>query len=335
MRATASTCFWKAFLSTRGGYRVGIPRVPLGDLYEGCRKALAAQGGEVHAARRCARISRDGWARDGVEKEDGAVETADYYLAAVPQDVLPELLPAEVVEREPVFSKLRNLQDFADYRSASVVRSHRDERAVSHAARQHDAVGVQQDAIVWRRRGGRRAISATRDQRVVQSGHAFAPGNYRSVPGRAARGSSRDSRSHAGEGNRREGNVRDVFARAWIGPVASRAKKSARGIISCRRLDMPRAGRPQWREPFAAVTWLPKRFSPMLERHGNFCSRICARKDWLACGPAICRQQRTHGFCPATSDDSEYSQVCRIFDLHVSFQSMIEHPPGGFLGAEV
>src|SRR5271169_5085208 len=29
--------FWKAFLSTRGGYRVGIPSVPLGELYDGCK----------------------------------------------------------------------------------------------------------------------------------------------------------------------------------------------------------------------------------------------------------------------------------------------------------
>jgi squalene-associated FAD-dependent desaturase len=101
--------FWKAFLSTRGGYRVGIPRVPLGELYEGCRGALDAQGGEVQlrAAVRGFLIV-DGRV-EGLEREDGSVETADYYLAAVPQDVLPELLPAEVVEREPVFLNLRNL----------------------------------------------------------------------------------------------------------------------------------------------------------------------------------------------------------------------------------
>jgi squalene-associated FAD-dependent desaturase len=101
--------FWKAFLSTRGGYRVGIPRVPLGELYEGCRKALDAQGGEVQL-RAGVRgfLVMDGRV-EGLEREDGSVETADYYLAAVPQDVLPELLPAEVVEREPVFLSLRNL----------------------------------------------------------------------------------------------------------------------------------------------------------------------------------------------------------------------------------
>jgi len=102
--------FWKAFLSTRGGYRVGVPRVPLGELYEGCRRALARRGGEVRL-RAGVRgfLVADGRA-DGVDREDGSVETADYYVAAVPQDALPELLPPEVVEGEPVFANLGNLK---------------------------------------------------------------------------------------------------------------------------------------------------------------------------------------------------------------------------------
>jgi zeta-carotene desaturase len=102
--------FWKAFLSTRSGYRVGIPCVPLGELYEGCRKALAEQGGEVQLRAGVRGFLVVDGRVDGLENEDGSVETADYYLAAVPQDVLPELLPAEVVERDPVFLNLRNLQ---------------------------------------------------------------------------------------------------------------------------------------------------------------------------------------------------------------------------------
>ena len=102
--------FWKAFLSTRGGYRVGIPRVPLGELYEGCRKALAAQGGEVQLRAGVRGFLVVDGRVEGVEREDGSVETADYYLAAVPQDVLPELLPKEIVESEPVFLNLRNLR---------------------------------------------------------------------------------------------------------------------------------------------------------------------------------------------------------------------------------
>ena len=101
--------FWKAFLSARCGYRVGVPSVPLGELYEGCRLALSRQGGEVHL-RAGARgfLVADGCV-DGVEKEDGSVETADYYLSSVPQDALPGLLPADVVQREPVFSNLAHL----------------------------------------------------------------------------------------------------------------------------------------------------------------------------------------------------------------------------------
>ena len=38
------------------------------------------------------------------------METADYYVAAVPQDILPDLLPPEIVQREPIFSNLVNLR---------------------------------------------------------------------------------------------------------------------------------------------------------------------------------------------------------------------------------
>src|SRR5271169_2463691 len=39
--------FWKAFLGSRDGYRVGIPSVPLGDLYEGCRQVIERRGRPV------------------------------------------------------------------------------------------------------------------------------------------------------------------------------------------------------------------------------------------------------------------------------------------------
>ena len=102
--------FWKAFLSTRGGYRIGIPRVPLGDLYDGCREAITKRGGEVILRAGVRGFQVANGAVEGVEMEDGPVEIADYYLAAVPQDVLPELLTGEVVESEPAFSNLKKLR---------------------------------------------------------------------------------------------------------------------------------------------------------------------------------------------------------------------------------
>jgi len=102
--------FWKAFLSTRAGYRVGIPQVPLGDLYDGCKQSITRRGGEVllRAGVRGFRVSAN--RIDGVDFEDGSVGTADYYLSAVPQDILPELLPGEVVAREPAFANLVKLR---------------------------------------------------------------------------------------------------------------------------------------------------------------------------------------------------------------------------------
>jgi squalene-associated FAD-dependent desaturase len=102
--------FWKAFLSTRGGYRIGIPRVPLGNLYDGCKEAITKRGGEVILRAGVRGLLVANGRVEGVRREDGSVETADYYLAAVPQDVLPALLPADVVEREPAFSNLKNLR---------------------------------------------------------------------------------------------------------------------------------------------------------------------------------------------------------------------------------
>jgi squalene-associated FAD-dependent desaturase len=102
--------FWKAFLSTRGGYRIGIPRVPLGDLYDGCKEAITKRGGEVILRAGVRGFLVAGGAVQGVQREDGSVETADYYLSAVPQDVLPELLPPEIIECEPAFANLKNLR---------------------------------------------------------------------------------------------------------------------------------------------------------------------------------------------------------------------------------
>jgi len=102
--------FWKAFLSTREGYRVGIPAVPLGDLYSGCVDAITKRGGEVSLRAGVRGLFVTDERVEGVQREDGSVETADYYIAGVPQDILPELLPQNVVDREPAFSNLRNLK---------------------------------------------------------------------------------------------------------------------------------------------------------------------------------------------------------------------------------
>jgi squalene-associated FAD-dependent desaturase len=101
--------FWKAFLSNRAGFRIGVPAVPLGDLYAGCRDALARRGGEIRTRARATRFRIDENRVAALVFDDGTEETADAFVAAVPPTALIEMLPAELVDREPVFAGLRQL----------------------------------------------------------------------------------------------------------------------------------------------------------------------------------------------------------------------------------
>jgi squalene-associated FAD-dependent desaturase len=90
--------FWKAFLGSRRGYRVGIPSVPLAELYEGCRESIAARGGQLVARSGVREIRvRDGKFADAV-LDDGTAVSADACIAAVPHNVLPGLMPKEMSE---------------------------------------------------------------------------------------------------------------------------------------------------------------------------------------------------------------------------------------------
>ena len=102
--------FWKAFLGSRGGYRVGIPSVPLADLYEGCRESIAARGGHIalRGGIRDIRV-RDGRFA-GAVLEDGSEISSDACIAAVPHSVLPALLPKEMSEPGGMLEGLKNIR---------------------------------------------------------------------------------------------------------------------------------------------------------------------------------------------------------------------------------
>jgi squalene-associated FAD-dependent desaturase len=84
--------FLDSFLRNRRGYRMGVPTVPLGELYssrllsEKCALCLAAPvaGLEIAAGR-----------VEGLRMQDGDLKTADYYLSALPADALTNLLSEE------------------------------------------------------------------------------------------------------------------------------------------------------------------------------------------------------------------------------------------------
>lgn len=102
--------FWKAFLGNREGYVLGVPCVPLGELYEECRRGIERRSGAIQTRATVRRIQyRDG-RFESVVLDDGSELCADACIAAVPHDALLELLPEEVQASCPAFQKLKCLQ---------------------------------------------------------------------------------------------------------------------------------------------------------------------------------------------------------------------------------
>ena len=103
--------FWKAFLSNRTGYRMGVPVVPLAELYEGCKAAIEAKGGEVQLRSPARELRVTDHSLVGVKFEGEREETADAYICAVPHTTLAELLSPELWEKEAAFRNLRMLRN--------------------------------------------------------------------------------------------------------------------------------------------------------------------------------------------------------------------------------
>lgn len=101
--------FWKGFLATRRGYQIGIPSVPLGALYEGCREAVVGRGGcvQLRSGVREIRLSHGAFA--AVLMDDGSELRADACVAAVPHTVLLGLLPEEFGEPGGALESLRRI----------------------------------------------------------------------------------------------------------------------------------------------------------------------------------------------------------------------------------
>ena len=102
--------FWKAFVSNRTGYRVGIPTVPLAELYDGCKAEIEKRGGEVTLRSPIRKIHVSNGSVQEVEFDGGRRELADAYVFALPHESLLELLPEAAKAQEPAFQNVRKIK---------------------------------------------------------------------------------------------------------------------------------------------------------------------------------------------------------------------------------
>jgi len=102
--------FWKAFLSNRTGYRMGVPAVPLAELYDGCRIAIEKKGGEVTLRAPVRGIRVENGSITAVQFDNAREESADVYIFAVPHAALDALLPQEIKSVNPALASLEKIK---------------------------------------------------------------------------------------------------------------------------------------------------------------------------------------------------------------------------------
>src|SRR5258708_8255121 len=102
--------FWKAFLSNSAGYRMGVPAVPLANLYDGCKSEIERRGGEVTLRAPVRGLKIENGELAGVRFDESREETADAYLFAGPHTALAELLPQSVKPSDPALGNLDKIR---------------------------------------------------------------------------------------------------------------------------------------------------------------------------------------------------------------------------------
>jgi squalene-associated FAD-dependent desaturase len=102
--------FWKAFLSNSTGYRMGVPAVPLANLYDGCKSEIERRGGEVILRAPVRGLKIENGELSGIRFDDVREESADAYVFAVPHTALTELLPESLKQSDPSLANLDKIK---------------------------------------------------------------------------------------------------------------------------------------------------------------------------------------------------------------------------------
>jgi squalene-associated FAD-dependent desaturase len=102
--------FWKAFLSSSTGYRMGVPAVPLSNLYDGCKAEIERRGGEVILRSPVRGLKMESGQLAGARFDEAREESADAYIFALPHTALAELLPESLKQLDPGLANLDKIK---------------------------------------------------------------------------------------------------------------------------------------------------------------------------------------------------------------------------------
>jgi squalene-associated FAD-dependent desaturase len=102
--------FWKAFLLNKTGYRMGVPIVPLAELYAGCKAEIERRGGEVVLRSPVRSLKMQNGEVLGLRFDEEREASADAYLFAVPHTALAELLPESIKQGDVALSNMEKIK---------------------------------------------------------------------------------------------------------------------------------------------------------------------------------------------------------------------------------
>jgi zeta-carotene desaturase len=102
--------FWKTVLINRTGYHMGVPAIPLAELYDGCKSEIERRGGEVILRAPVRGLKIESGELAGIRFDEGREESADAYVFAVPHTALAELLPESLKQSDPSLANLDKIR---------------------------------------------------------------------------------------------------------------------------------------------------------------------------------------------------------------------------------
>ncbi len=102
--------FQEGFLFRGEAYEMGLPTVPLEDLYDPAEQVITAAGGRVLAGTAAESIVFDGEKVAAIRLTDGQEIAGSSFISAVPFDRLSKLTPANMKDADPRLAVLDDLQ---------------------------------------------------------------------------------------------------------------------------------------------------------------------------------------------------------------------------------
>ncbi len=235
----AAMVFRSAFMQSAQGGSMGVPTIPLSELYGHALEYIESHGGTVTLRKSVTAIQQDGTGRRWqIQLDDGSIE-ADAVVLALPFESMTKLLPG--LPPTPNGYSNRLAQQLEHFEHSPITGIHlwfdRPITSLEHAVLLDTTIQWMYNKSLLQpetRASGSEKLSRTGGERIEVARGKIPRGNYRTGIARAGGIFSGCTGSKTAEGSGGERGARNIFRYAWSGCVSSRSGNRVAGDFSCR-----------------------------------------------------------------------------------------------------